>query len=211
MTPMRYRNLSLFLFILIVITLQVSNVNATTIQNDKTVTVSTVIDGSSFTLNSGETVKLACIYTPQQGQPGYDSAKNYLTSIILGKIVYLTVDNITKIDLYGRLLCVAYSNYNSTHYQNVNMAMIESNYAIATDANGTEFNPTQWSWFVPINNQNSPTTVLTPTPTSTSNIPTYSPPAMPTPSPVLPEFTALMSFFIISFATLILFKIRKKS
>ena len=214
-----------------------SNALATSISIDNTATVSTVIDGSSFIINSGETVKLAGIDTPQSGQQGYTEATNYLKNIVQSKIVYLDINNIAPTDQYGRLMSVAYIDYNSTHYENVNMAMRVNSYAIPICVNNSEFNPSSWTWFVP-KDIPSPSPTFTPTPTASPSVAPYSPPPTPTidpsfltpppttspsvapysppPTPILslsvPEFLVLASLIIISLAiaSVILLKLRKK-
>ena len=156
---------------------------ATTIEVDKTGTVSTVIDGSSFTLSSGETMKLAAIDTPSAGAVGYDSSKNYLTGMIQGKTVYLDVDTVIVID-EGRLLCVVYLDFNSTHYENVNKAMVQNGYATPNSTSNTGFNPATWSWFVSKQTPTaSPAAVATEAPTAS---PSPTPFSAPTPS-VIPS------------------------
>jgi micrococcal nuclease len=187
-----------------------SNAMATSISIDNTTTVSTVIDGSSFIINSGETVKLAGIDTPQSGQQGYSEAKNYLTNMVQSKTVYLDIDNLAITDQYGRLMSVAYIDYNSTHYENVNKAMLVNNYAaVSSSLNNSEFNPSSWSWFVPKDTPSSSAT-STPAPTASPSPTSYSPPPMPTPSPDIPEFSALVSLVIISLASVILVKLHKR-
>jgi endonuclease YncB( thermonuclease family) len=60
---------------------------ASTISVDASGTVLSVIDGSSFTLTSGETVKLAGIDTPIIGAVGYEASRGYLAGMIQGKTV----------------------------------------------------------------------------------------------------------------------------
>ena len=121
---------------------------ATTISTDKTGTVSAVIDGSSFQLSSGETIKLAAIDTPSSGQAGYSESKNYLTTLIQGKTVILDTGATAITDQQGRLLCVVYLDYNSTHFENINMAMIQNGYAAPNSQNINGFDPGTWTWFV---------------------------------------------------------------
>jgi endonuclease YncB( thermonuclease family) len=186
MIRMHHRAFAIITFTLLLMVFLISNAKAATIQIDKTGTVSTVIDGSSFLLNSGETVKLAGIDTTQSDQQGDSGAKNYLTNMVQHKTVYLDIDNIAIPDQYGTLMSVAYIDYNSTHYENVNMAMIVNNYAIPISLNNSEFNPSSWTWFVPkVTPSSSPT--FTPTPTASSSETPYS----PTPTPTLnPSFLA---------------------
>jgi micrococcal nuclease len=237
MTQMHRSAFLIITFSLLLLTFLSFNAIASSISIDKIATVSTVIDGSSFTVNSGETIKLAGIDTPQSGQQGYSEAKNYLSNMVQSKTVYLNIDNIAVTDQYGRQISVAYLNYNSTHYENVNMAMIVNNYAVPISVNNSEFNPSSWSWFVPKDTP-SPTPTFTPTPTASPSVAPYSPPPTPTtdpgfltstptfspsvapysspPTPILslsvPEFLVLVSLIIISIAvaSVILLKLHKK-
>ena len=237
MTHMQNQKFIIVTFSLLLLPLLFSSVTATSISIDKTATILTIIDGSSFIINSGETVKLAGIDTPQLGQQGYSAAKNYLTNIAQSKTVFLDIDNITPTDQYGRLMSVAYIEYNSTHYENVNMAMIVNNYAIPISLNNSEFNPSSWSWFVPKDTpSSSPTSTPTPTaspsgtPSSSPPTPTIDPnllsptptanpsgaPSSPSPTTILSlsvqEFLVLVSLIIISIviANVILRKLYKK-
>jgi endonuclease YncB( thermonuclease family) len=192
---------------LLLLTFLFSTVLAASISIDETATVTAVIDGSSFSINSGKTIKLAGIDTPQSGQPGFSEAKNYLTNMVQGKTVYLDIDNLATTDQYGRFMSVAYIDFNSSHYENVNMAMIVNNYAVPSSLNNSEFNPSVWTWFVPKNTP-SPSATSTPEPTATPSVTPYTPP--PTPTPAIPEFSALISLIIVSLANAILVKLHKK-
>jgi endonuclease YncB( thermonuclease family) len=216
MTYMHHPTFVIITFSLLLLAFLFSNAIAAGIQIDNTATVTTVIDGSSFTINSGKTIKLAGIETPQSGQPGYNEAKSYLKSILFldgqyvqGKTVYLDIDNIAATDQYGRLMSVAYIDYNSTHYENVNMAMLVNNYAVPSSLNNSEFNPSSWTWFIPKNTP-SPSPTSTPAPTATPSMTPYSPPPTPTPSPEVPEFSAVTILIIISLASAIIVKLHKK-
>jgi endonuclease YncB( thermonuclease family) len=163
---------------------------AQTISFDKTAVVSSVIDGSSFMLNTVETIKLAAIDTPLSGQNGFNESRNYLASLVERKTVYLTVDTVTITEA-GKLLCVAYLDYNSTHYININKAMIDNHYAIQNNTSNTKFNPAEWTFFV---------YKQTATPTPSEPTPINTPTATPTPTPfsgvspsVSPEISAIPS------------------
>jgi endonuclease YncB( thermonuclease family) len=237
MTHMHRPTLIMIIFSLLLLTFLFSNVIAASISSDKTATVSTVIDGSSFIINSGETVKLSGIDTPLLGQQGYSEAKSYLENMVQSKTVYLDLDNLAVTDQYGRLMSVAYINYNLTHYQNVNMAMIVNKYAVPISVNNSEFDPSSWTWFVS-KDAPSPLPTFTSTPTASPSVVPYSPPptatidpgfliSTPTASPSVvpysppptsilslsvPEFLVLAILIIISIAiaSVILLKLIKK-
>jgi hypothetical protein len=67
------------------------------------------------------------------------------------KTVYLDVDDIYTYDYNGkgsRLVCVAYMDYDSTHWINVNKALLDEEHA-KIDNFYNEFNPYSWSLLVP--------------------------------------------------------------
>lgn len=92
-------------------------------------TVVSVYDGDTFTLATGERVRLADLNAPEIGESGSYEARDYLSSLVRQKTVYLDVDDKYRTDYYGRLVCVVYVEYNSTHYLNVNKALIDGGYA----------------------------------------------------------------------------------
>ena len=79
----------------------------------KSETVKSVYDGDTFTLSSGEKIRLACVDTPEMrntakkkaDKPAAIEAREYLKSMILGTDI--RVDRVTK-DLYGRTVARVY-------------------------------------------------------------------------------------------------------
>ena len=114
---------------------------------DRTATVSRVIDGDTFDTTSGDRVRLADIDAPERGEPGYYEAKDFLTSLVGEKMVYLDIDDVYVTDRYGRLVCVVYVDYNQTHYENVNKALLAEGYVVISNYNN-EFNPFAWVLYV---------------------------------------------------------------
>lgn len=51
----------------------------------KQTTATQILDGDTFTIKSGMTVRLLGVNSPERGKPGHDEATNYLTSLINGK------------------------------------------------------------------------------------------------------------------------------
>ena len=140
---------------------------------DKTAFVTRVIDGDTFEISSGERIRLADVDCPEYYEYGYSQAKDYLTSQIDGKTVYLDIDDIYRTDRYGRLVCVVYVDYDSTHLMNVNKALLDGGYAVISNYNN-EFSPYSWSLYllkevVPEPTQ-SPSPSITPTPTPTPEL-----------------------------------------
>lgn len=82
--------------------------------------VTRVIDGDTFTLHSGEIIRLLCVDTPEKNQPEYEEAKLFLESLILGKEVNLTA-SLTDKDIYNRSLRYVYVDN-----QFVNKLVLES-------------------------------------------------------------------------------------
>jgi endonuclease YncB( thermonuclease family) len=203
MTHMRCRLLTKITITIIIIAVLFPLVTAESIPTDKTGTVSGVIDGSSFQLSSGETIKLAAIDTPNSGQPGYSESKNYLTTLIQNKPIYLDTGVATTTDQQGRLLCVIYLDYNSTHYENVNMAMVQNGYAAPNSQNSNVFDVGTWTWFVSKQvPTSSPSATIALQPSETPTPTPFSPPS-PSINPSIPELSANIILLIIALATLL--------
>lgn len=130
------------------ITSPTTSTNGPSLKVDKTSTVLMVVDGDTFDLTTGETIRLADIDTPEQGEEGYTEAKNYMIDLVEGKTVYIDIDDVSRTDSYGRLVCVVYVKYNSTHCINVNEALLCNGYAVEWDHSNNEFNPSDWSEYV---------------------------------------------------------------
>ncbi len=141
-------------------------------ENDATGNVYHVVDGDTIDVASFGRIRLADIDTPEVGQAGYQEAKDYTTSLVLNKQVYLDVDDLYGKDRYGRWVCVVYVRHNGTHLLNVNEALLEQGVA-ALDDFPNQFNPQDWTLYV-----YSP---LTATPGTTSPGPpsTSAPPSPP--------------------------------
>jgi endonuclease YncB( thermonuclease family) len=115
---------------------------------DETSSVTSVQDGDTFYI-SGDTVRLADINSPETGnEPGYSIAKYALTNMVGGQTVYLDTDQKSGRDPYDRLIAVVYVRYNSTHYVNVNKALIVQGVAVLSDYTNNEFSPSAWTLYV---------------------------------------------------------------
>ena len=117
---------------------------------DATTVVTRVIDGDTFDTSAEVRVRLADIDTPETGEIGYDDAKNFLTSLVYQKTVYLDIDDLYRTDPYDRLVCVVYVDYNATHLMNVNKAILMEGYARIWE-HDNEFNSSTWTLYVPKN------------------------------------------------------------
>ena len=85
------------------------------------VSVATYItDGDTFDIATGETIRLADVDTPEWYDVGGQEATDFLGALIYNERVYLDIDDLYGYGPYGRLICLVYVDFNSTHYCNVN-------------------------------------------------------------------------------------------
>jgi micrococcal nuclease len=90
-------------------------------------TVSKIIDGDTFEIETGEKVRLIGINAPEITDIFGTESKTHLSQLILGKEVELLTDQISnKTDVYNRLLRYVY--YNNI---DINKRMIQDGYAFA--------------------------------------------------------------------------------
>jgi micrococcal nuclease len=73
---------------------------------NREMTVTAVHDGDTFTLGSGERVRLLGINAPEIGNCGATESASLLTSLVLGKVIKITED---KRDAYGRRMGLVWS------------------------------------------------------------------------------------------------------
>lgn len=118
-----------------------------TIEIDEVSTCTYVIDGDTFEILSGNRIRLADIDAPEKDEWRYQEASIALSTLIHNKKVYLDIDDLNRADRYGRLVCLVYIDFNSTHYLNVNEALLVAGYADVWDYQN-EFNPRLWILFV---------------------------------------------------------------
>ncbi|MGY4884364.1 MAG: thermonuclease family protein [Nanobdellota archaeon] len=102
---------SIFVLIVVLVFAYFFIIKESYIQNDpicgeSPLIVERVIDGDTFILCSGDTVRLLCVDTPEEGKEGYEEAKVFLEDLILYKQVSLALSNYDAetTDKYGRLL-----------------------------------------------------------------------------------------------------------
>jgi endonuclease YncB( thermonuclease family) len=113
--------------------------------------VTQVIDGDTFDISTGQSIRLAGINAPESYESGYEAAKNRLNNPVYDKTVYLDIDDVYRTDYNGtgtRLVSVAYVDYNSTHLLNVNKALLDGGYAVLYDFQN-EFSPSTWALYMP--------------------------------------------------------------
>jgi hypothetical protein len=141
-------NMSVRLFVLLIITLGVQVISVSGWEIDQTSQVTSVTDGDTFRIPN-DRVRLADINAPENGtEPGFSIAKYALANMVGGKTVYLDTDQRSGRDPYGRLMAVVYVGYNSTHYLNVNKALLVQGVAVEDDFTNNEFSPSAWTLYV---------------------------------------------------------------
>jgi endonuclease YncB( thermonuclease family) len=93
-------------------------------------------------------VRLADVNAPELGTVEGERARRALESLIQGRTVLLDVDGVGVFDRYGRIIAVAYIEYNGTHLLNINKWLVEEGYARVWD-HPNEFNPGTWKLYKP--------------------------------------------------------------
>ena len=144
---------------------------------DGTAVVTYIVDGDTFDVHTDDRIRLADIDTPELVEQGSQEAKDFLSGWIYGQTVYLDIDDYYQFDTTGtRIVCIAYTYYNTTHLLNVNKLLLNEGHAVI-DNHDNEFNPNSWSLYV-----QNPTSIPSPSPTPTIT-PTPTPTTTPTPTP----------------------------
>ncbi len=77
------------------------------------VTMKSVEDGDTFTLGTGQAVRLLGINAPDRGIKGFEEATTALTSMMAGKPIYLEYDRYQD-DKFGRILAWAWIDCEDT-------------------------------------------------------------------------------------------------
>jgi endonuclease YncB( thermonuclease family) len=93
-------------------------------------------------------VRLADVNAPELGTVEGERARRALESLIQGRTVMLDVDGVDVFDKYGRIIAVAYIEYNETHLLNINKWLVEEGHARVWD-HPNEFNPGTWKLYKP--------------------------------------------------------------
>ena len=83
-----------------------------------------VVDGDTLDVEGVGRIRLVGVNTPERGQLGYQEAKDFVTSMCLGKTVYLDIDDEKHHDKYGRVLAVVYVGN-----VNINKELLKRGYA----------------------------------------------------------------------------------
>jgi len=121
--------------------------------------VTNVVDGDTFDLRIDKTdpriiyeierVRLADVDSPEMSTPEGPPAKVFATDTLLGKKVWLDIDDKSRDgrDPYGRLIAVVYledldGTINTTHP--FNRLLVDAGHAIVKDFTNNEFDPAAW-------------------------------------------------------------------
>lgn len=113
---------------------------------DVEATVYKVIDGDTFDAFPVGRVRLADVNAPELYEAGGMEAKQALASLILGKKVYLDIDDIYVMDKHLRLVGVVYVRVDSKRLMNVNKFLLDNKYVSLADYDN-EFNPSDWALY----------------------------------------------------------------
>ena len=98
-----------------------------------TITCIAVIDGDTFILSNGETVRLIGIDAPELSQPGGDKSRQYLTRLILKKGVTLKKGREDR-DKYNRLLRFVYLGGTCINGEMIKQGYAEARYLTSNDS-----------------------------------------------------------------------------
>jgi endonuclease YncB( thermonuclease family) len=119
--------------------------------------VTYVVDGSTLDIavekadprmaSAYERVVLAEIKAPEASTQEGAQAKELTSALVMGRRIYLDIDDVASRDSYGRLVGVAYLS--GTHGQPIarpclNRILVDSGYATLVRLTGSEFDPSLW-------------------------------------------------------------------
>jgi len=107
--------------------------------------VTYVTDGDTITVDGLGIVRLADVDSPELAATGGPEAKEYTRKQLLGKLVFLDLDNKTGLDRYGRKVCVVFlANANGTVGDLFNRMLVDAGHASVEDVKDNEFDPREW-------------------------------------------------------------------
>ena len=107
--------------------------------------VTYVTDGDTITVEGLGVVRLADVDSPELAVTGGPEAKEYTRKQLLGKLVFLDLDNRTGLDRYGRKVCVVFlANANGTVGEIFNRMLVDAGHATVEDVRDNEFDPREW-------------------------------------------------------------------
>ena len=99
-----------------------------------------VVDGDTIDVEGVGRVRFVGVNTPERGEPGYQSAKDFVKSMVEGKVVSLDIDDAKHYDKYDRTLAVVYIDN-----INLNQELLKRGYAEIMYIPPSEFNPYSWT------------------------------------------------------------------
>jgi len=99
-----------------------------------------VVDGDTIDVEGVGRVRLVGVNTPERGESGYQSATNFVKSMVEGKVVGLDIDDAKHYDKYDRTLAVVYIDD-----INLNQELLKRGYAEIMYIPPSEFNPYSWT------------------------------------------------------------------
>ncbi len=98
-----------------------------------------VVDGDTLDVVGIGRVRLVGVNTPEENEPGYREAMEFLAEVCLGRNAELDIDDESPKDHYGRTLAVVYIDGT-----NVNAQLIRTGHAEILYLPPSEFDPHSW-------------------------------------------------------------------
>lgn len=98
-----------------------------------------VVDGDTIDVEGVGRVRFVGVNTPERGEFGYQTAKDFVKNKCLGKTVGLDIDDDKNTDKYDRTLAVVYVDG-----VNLNQELLKKEYAEVMYIPPSEFNPYSW-------------------------------------------------------------------
>ncbi|OPY48515.1 MAG: hypothetical protein A4E48_02819 [Methanosaeta sp. PtaU1.Bin060] len=97
-----------------------------------------------------ESIRLADVNSPELSASGGSAARDFTYAVLVGKRVYLDIDDMAARDEYGRLVCVVYLS--GAYGQPLtapcfNRMLVDSGHAMIDNFTDNEFDPKDW-WSV---------------------------------------------------------------
>lgn len=99
-----------------------------------------VVDGDTIFVEGVGKIRFVGVNTPERGDYGYSTSKEFVKKLCLNKEVSLDIDNSKKTDKYGRTLAVVIVGN-----KNLNEMLLKENLAEVMYIPPSEFNPYTWS------------------------------------------------------------------
>jgi micrococcal nuclease len=107
------------------------NENNTKSSGENETLILRAVDGDTLELAGGETIRLLCVDTPEEGKEGYEEAKDFLSSLVLSGEGDIRIEP-QGFDNYNRTLAWIYSGETL-----VNKEIIDNGYGTIFPYNGT--------------------------------------------------------------------------